>query len=507
MPSVNHKKIAKNTLTLYFRMFLVSAVGLYSVRVVLNTLGVNDYGTYHAVAGLVALCAFLPGTLASATQRFFSFALGENDLDKLKKLFTVSWVLYGIIALVAVLILESVGIWFVNEHLRVPPDRLAAAQRLYHFSVLTFVAGIFTSPFNAIIIAHEDMQLYAYISISDACLKLGSVLLLAQLPWDKLELYGALLLMIAIFNALLYIGICVKRYEECQFKAFHWDTQLLRESIGFTGWTLFGQISTIARTQAVTLLLNQAFSPAVVAARAIAMTVASHVNVFSTNFNTSLYPPIIKAWAAGNKDEMFSLVFNGSKLTFFLLWILALPLLIEMDTVLGLWLQTPPAYAVLFTRLALVEALISSLSLPLMTAARAPGNVGFYELTLGSVQLAILLASFAALRWGAPPESVFLIAIAANILMLFMRLYIVQGLTSLSAKLYLVRVLVPACFVMLISSAMSLAAASFLTGRWSFVASSALTVLFTGGCIYFVGLDRQWRIKIRNMMRERLGRR
>ena len=494
MPQVSHKRIAKNTLMLYFRMLMATGVALYTVRVVLNTLGVEDYGTYHAVAGLVVLCAFLPSTLASATQRFFSFALGENDNEQLKKTFIVNLVLYAAISFIAIIVLETIGLWFVKEQLRIPPDRFEAAKNLYHLSVLTFTASIFTSPFNAIIIAHEDMHLYAYISISDALMKLGSVFLLSHLSWDKLELYGLLLLIISIINTTIYIAICIRKYDECQFRKFYWDAVLLRTIVGFTGWTMFGQLSTIARTHAVTLLLNQTFNPTVIAARAIAVNVATQINIFSSNFNTSLYPPIIKSWATNNKEEMYSLVFNGSKFSFFLMWILALPLFIQMEAVLTLWLKDLPTHVVLFTRLAMLEALILSISLPLATAARAPGQMRFYELTLGTMQLAIFFISWLVLKQGMPPHSVFLVAIAVNVLMFIARLGIVHTLTGIPMKGYLHKVMIPSMGVAFLSSIMSFGIVWLFPSGWVFtVASIALSALFTAVCIYFIGLDRYWR--------------
>lgn len=505
MTSNTTKRIVKNTLFLYLRTLLIAGVSLYTVRVVLNTLGIQDYGIYSVVGGLVALGVFLPNSMASATQRFFSFALGENDHGKLKRVITVNLVIYAAIALIALIALESIGLWFVNEQLRVPAERFEVARRLYHISTLTFIIAIFTSPFRAIILAHEDMHIYAYVSVSDALLKLAAVFLLASLPWDKLELYGLLLLVLALINLFIYLGICLYKYEECRFHGLQWDNDLLREILGFTGWTLFGQLSTVARNQAVTVLLNQSFNPAVVAARAIAVNVATQVNSFSGNFNNSLYPPIIKSWAAGNKQEMYSLVTNGSKLTFFLMWIFTLPLLLEMDAVLHLWLKQPPPDAVLFTQLSLVEALLMSVSLPIAAAARAPGRMRTYELALGSIQVGIFAVSWFVLKQGAPAYSVFVVAIAANLLMFFVRLVIVCNLTGLRVTNFLHQVTPPVLGVVALSSALSFSVSMLLPQGLLFSGLSVLlSLLITAICIYFVGLDRKWREVIRNMIVSRL---
>ena len=359
----------------------------------------------------------------------------------------------------------------------------------------------------AIIIAHEDMGLYAVISIGDAFLKLLAVVALVFLTGDKLVAYGALLFFVSLIVVGAYFTVCFKRYEECQVKKLQWDRQGMWEILGFTGWTLFGQLTTVARNQAVTVLLNQFFNPVVVAARAIAVNVSSQVNVFSSNFNTGLYPPIIKSYAAGEKEEMFSLVFNGSKLTFFLMWVFALPLFIEMDTVLTLWLKDVPVGAVLFTQLALVESLLNSLSLPLTTAARAPGNMRFYELSLGSIQVGIFFASWIALKMDAAAYSVFVIAAIANFLMFFVRLLIVRSLTGISVRRFCRQTLLPVLIVGIVSLVPSLLLAKLLPSGiiWSgvIILASMLFILLSAYCF---GLDRHWRERIRELIVGKLKR-
>ncbi|HTG56515.1 MAG TPA: hypothetical protein VL943_09620, partial [Niabella sp.] len=400
--SARNKRIAKNTLMLYARQLLILFVSLYTVRVVLDELGIEGFGIYGAVAGLVALGTFLPGSLAQATQRFFSFALGEEDEERLKKTFSVNRVLYVSVAIIAFVALKTIGFWFVDNHLSIPDGRFEAAKALYLYTALAFVVSIVTTPFMAIIMAHEDMKLYAYISIFEAFMKLGVVFLLRYLSWDKLELYGLLLLCVGIVNAVIYTGICLNRYKECQVTKMYWDLSLLKEIIGFTSWTVFGQVSTVARTHAITLLLNQSFSPTVVAARALSVQIAGQVNIFSGNFNTSIYPPIVKSYACNDRDGMYSLIIGGSKITFFLLWVFALPMIIEMEMILRIWLTRVPADAVLFSQLALIEALVFSVSMPLTAAARAPGKMKAYELILGAIQIGIFAVAWGVVAAGQP---------------------------------------------------------------------------------------------------------
>ncbi|MEX6209536.1 hypothetical protein AB6G58_04775 [Providencia huaxiensis] len=225
--------------------------------------------------------------------------------------------MYAAIALLAYMLLQTIGLWYIKEYMKIPDSRFSAALELYHYTSLSFIFSIFTAPFIAILIAHEDMQIYAFISVIDAILKLAIAISLAYINYDLLVYYGLALLLISIFVACTYIFICMKKYTECQLKKLYWSSSMLKEILGFTTWTLLGQLSTVFRNQAVTVLVNQMFNPGIVAARAIALNVASQVAVFSNSLNTGLYPPIIKSYAANQKNEMMGLIFNGSKLTFF----------------------------------------------------------------------------------------------------------------------------------------------------------------------------------------------
>lgn len=501
---MSNKRIAKNTLMLYFRQVLILFVSLYTVRVVLDVLGVDDYGLYSVVAGIVTFFSFLSGSMASATQRFFSFAIGNGDFSRLNKVFSVNIIIYISIAIIAVLMLESLGLWFVKTQLKLPQDRIEAVLWVFHFSIATFFITILTSPFMAIIIAHEDMQIYAYVSILESFLKLGVVYLLTFIQYDKLQLYGTLVFFVAIINASVYISVCLNKYQECQFKTLFWDKYLFKELIGFTGWTLFGQITTVMRGQAITILINQFFNPATVAARAIASNVSSQVNLFSNNFNVGLYPPIIKSYASGDKEQMFSLIFNGSKITFFLLWVFALPLFICMELVLGFWLKNPPADSVLFTRLALCEVVINSISLPIITAARAPGKMKAYELTLGVIQLLILPICLLILRMGYSANSVYITTIIVNVCMFFIRLVIVKKLIGISLLNFFTFVVRPVLLIMLISSILPFLILNSSANELNIIISAILGILLTCISMYFFGLSKDWQNKVLYMIKSKI---
>ncbi len=505
MDNSNNKRIIKNTFMLYLRQILVLGVSLFTVRIVLNVLGVQDYGVYTVIGGVIYLFSFLGSSMASATQRFFSYALGEKDFQKLSRIFTVNLVIYICIAVIAVVLLESVGNWFINNHLKLPPGRIEAAQWIFHFSIFTFVFIVLTIPITSIIIAHEDMHIYAYMSIIETLLKLGAVLMLVYIDFDKLKLYCVLLFLVSVINFLVYIFIAVRKYEECQFRKFYWDKAIFREVVGFTGWTLFGQLTSVGRNEAITILINQYFNPVIVAARGIAFNIASQVNLFSNNFNTGLYPPLIKSYASGNHREMFDLIFNGSKITFFLMWVIGLPFFLEMDTVLNLWLKNPPEYAVLFTRLSLLESLVLSVSLPIATAARAPGRMKVYELTLGSLQIMIFIASWFILKLGGSAASIFIVAIVVNVIMLFVRLIIVRGIIGLPLRPFFLKVLLPVIIVGVVSAGSSYTIKSLLPLGliFSFI-NIFCSVVFASLSMYFIGLNREMRLKFQEMFKNKI---
>ncbi|WP_199287354.1 MATE family efflux transporter [Photobacterium chitinilyticum] len=498
------KQVIKNTIALYFRQIIVTIVSLLVIRNVLKILGVEDYGIYTVITGIVSLCVFIPGALGSASQRFFAFAIGKDDSESISKILFLNLTVYLLMALAIALLLESIGLWFVMEHLNIPADRYEVAIKLYHYSVLSFIFSLLTSPFISIIIAHEDMRIYAYASIFEAFLKLGSVYLLSKMTWDKLEIYGCLLLVVSIVNMTTYIVCSFIKYKAIRKFPNSFDKTLFFELIGFIGWTFFGAFTSVIRTQAVTLLLNQMFNPVVVAARGIAMTVSTQAMVFANSFNTGLYPTIIKSYAAENYKLMHQVVYQGSKLSFFLIWIFALPLIVFMEEILRLWLLTPPEGVVLFSRLSLVEVLVMSLSLSIATAARAPGKMKEYELKLGIIQIFIFIISWLVLSFGYGAESVFIVAIGANIIMFFIRLRLVEKLVGLSALKFTKEVIYPLSIVVILSSVFAYYLKGDIESKFTLVFINTLIImLFTALLMYFIGLSKDMRLRVNNEISRR----
>ncbi|GHV72411.1 hypothetical protein AGMMS49928_29250 [Spirochaetia bacterium] len=504
--SSNTQRIARNTLMLYFRQILIMLVSLYTVRVVLNTLGAEDYGIYNVVAGVVTMFGFLSGSMASASQRYFSFEIGRGDFEQLKKIFSLNLTIFMVIALSVLVLSETIGLWFVNNKMVIPPERMDAARWVYQFSILSFLFTVLTTPYMAAIIAHEDMNIYAYVSIVEVILKLGIVFILRFIPTDKLQLYGFLLCIVTIINTAVYRTICTRKYQECKF-GFYWNKDLFREITGYIGWSLFGSLTTVVRNQAVTILLNQIFNPVVIAARSIASQVNSAVSSFSNSFSTALQPQIIKSYSAGQKTEMIRLVSRGSKSTYFLMYLFVLPLVIEMPAVLSIWLKRAPDYAVIFTRLALIDVLVNSISFPLMTAARATGKVKLYESVLGSIQIASFFIAWFVLILGAPAYSVMVVTIGISVVMFIIRLVITRYLVGFSIRQFIFEAIFPAFMVTVVSAGLPILL--YMVLKENIVRLCiilAVSVFSVCGCMYTLGLNKAERKRMHEIIMNRIKR-
>ncbi len=531
------KRVAANTLMLYFRQIIIMLISLYTVRVVLNVLGIEDYGIYNVVAGIVALFSFLSNSMATASQRYFSYAMGKQDDLLLERTFSLTFTVYVILSVGVLIFAETIGLWYLRTQMVIPHERILAALWVYQFAIISFAITMLTTPYMSSIIAHENMSIYAYVSIVEASLKLVIVFLLRTILYDKLIVYSALLMGVSIIITSIYRAYCRKKYFECKIR-FIWDVTLFKESFAFTGWTLFGSFTTILRTQVITIMLNQVFGAIVVAARSISINVANYVNIFSSNFNLGLYPSIIKEYASGRKNNMYTLVFSGSKLTFFLMWVFTLPMYIQMDFILKIWLGSPVEGAILFTRLALIEivgdiedeydvdedkielakeilskinskseSLINSLTLPVTTAARAPGQVKGYESILGTLQILIFVISFIIIKLGGRAETVYYVAIVINIIMVLVRLMLVDKLTGLSIRMFFIRVLLPIMDMVLISSIPTVYMYTYMpkTFIYRFI-NVLLSVSISCLYMYCFGIESTLRDSIKEYIKDKLKR-
>lgn len=478
-------------------MLLSMGVSLYTSRIVLNTLGVIDFGIYNVVGGVVLMFSFLNSSMASATQRFLSYELGKEDYEQLKKVFSMSINIHAIIAVSVFILAETIGLWFLNSQLIIPVERLEAANWVYQFSVLSFMVTIMSVPYNSAIIAHERMNVYAFVSILEVILKLAIVIALVWVGYDKLKLYS-----IFVFSVTVILWIIYKQYTKLNFKEtnyrFFWDKSLYKILMNYAGWNIFGNLAVVAMGQGVNILLNIFFGPVVNASRAIAYQVNSAVNGFVSNFQMSLNPQIVKSYASNDHIYMHQLIYRGSKYSFFLLFFLSLPVLLQTETLLRWWLKIVPDFAVLFCQLVLIDTLITCISGPLMTAAQATGKIKLYQALVGGLLLLNLPLSYIFLKLGYEPQITFFIAIGLSILALFARLVMLRTLMSFSARIFIKKVVFKVFIVTILSVLVPLFVIPFLENETTkFLVITSLSFLSVMTMIYLTGLEKDERIFIK----------
>jgi len=440
MLASNHKRILRNTGMLYIRMLLAMSVGLYTSRVVLDVLGIEDFGIYHVVAGFVALLGFMQGAMTTATQRYFAFDLGQNNGKNLRSLFNTSLQVHALLSICIMLIAETVGYWFVSTQLTIPEGRMDAALNAYHFSVVAFAVGVMTVPFTAMLMANERMGLFALMSMVDVLLKLMAVLLLSHLAYDKLSTYGALLLSVALVTFTGYLLINRSVFPTVRLQR-EFNAAGFRSMLGFTAWNTWGNLAAALSENGNNVLLNIFFGPAVNAGRSIASQANGALNNFVVNVQAAVNPQIVKLYASGDTAGMNQLVLRAAKYNFYILLTLALPVLLNTDILLELWLVQTPPYTVVFLQLTIIVSLINSISGPLMTSAQATGYIRLYHTLVGGILLLNVPVSYFFLSYGLPPPAVLLVGIGLAIVALIARLYIISPLISLSITSFLSRVI------------------------------------------------------------------
>lgn len=437
--SSNNRRIVKNTLLLYIRMALTMIVSLYTSRIVLNSLGIEDYGIYNVVGTFVAMFTVLSGSLSAAISRFITFELGCNDSNKLKLVFSSAVTIQIILALIITLLAETIGLWILNYKMIIPIDRIEAANWVYQFSILTFAINLISVPYNAAIIAHEKMSTFAYISILEVLGKLIVAYFIVISPIDKLIFYGLLLMIIAVIIRIIYGYYCKKHFVECTYH-FIIDKSLMKQMFSFAGWNFIGSASSVLRTQGGNVLLNMFCGPTVNAARGIAIQVSHAVQGFVTNFMTALNPQITKSYASGDHDYMITLIFQGARLSYYILLLISLPVILNVHYILYLWLEIVPEHTANFIQLTLIFAMSESLAHPLVTAMLATGKIRNYQLVVGGIQLLNLPISYIFLRMGYTPEYVFVIAIILSVCCEMARIYMLHSMIKLPIRKFLYKV-------------------------------------------------------------------
>ena len=488
--SENNKRIAKNTALLYVRMLLMMAVQLYTSRVVLNALGVTDFGIYNAVAGFVLMFGVISGSLSAAISRFITFELGRGDGEKLTRIFSTAVIIQLLIGLAIVVLGESAGLWFLNAKMNIPAERMTAANWVLQLSLLSFVINLVSIPYNACIIAHERMSAFACIGLLEAGGKLAIAFLIMYSPFDRLIYYGLLMCAVALSVRLTYGVYCKRHFAECRFR-WYFDTVLFRDIAGFAGWNFIGSSSGVLRDQGVNMLLNVFCGPAVNAARGIAMQVSAAVNSFTSNFMMALNPQITKSYAQGNRSYLLTLVCQGSRLSFYLLLFLSMPILVETHAVLELWLKMVPVHTVTFVRLVLVYVMSESISFPLVTLMLATGKIRNYQIVVGGFQMLNFPVAYVLLKSGFAPETTMAAAIVIAFVCLAARLYMLRGMVRLPVCYFLHRVLLNVMVVSGVSCLFPLWSATLMEeGLPRLVLVTAVSVCSVACTVYFVGCTK-----------------
>ena len=492
--STANKRIAKNTLVLYVRMLFTMGISLFTSRVILQTLGVEDYGISSVVGGVISMFTFINAAMVSSTQRYLNFELVRGDANQLRSVFSTSLQIHALIALAIIVLSETVGLWFLNEKLVIPEARMTAAMWVYQCSILSCAVSIMSTPYNAVIVAHEKMSAFAYISILDVSLKLLVVYLLVVLPFDKLIILAILNLLVQLFIRYIYTLYCHRHFPESYFQ-FWFNKTLFKEMFGFAGWSFWGNLAAILYTQGLNMMLNIFFGPIVNAARGIAVQVQSAVQQFVGGFQTALNPQITKNYASNNLPQMHSLMFRSARFSFLLLFFLSLPVLMETNFILTLWLKTVPDDAVIFTQIMICISLIYTTANPCIIANQATGKVKIYQMVVGGILLLILPISYVVLKLGAPAYSVFIVHFCIESLAQFSRMYMLRKLIHLPLWQYMKNIYIPIVSTVVIAIILPLVVRMQVAEGWlRFLAVGFTCVLSVGASSYFIGFTKQERV-------------
>lgn len=497
--SENNKRIAKNTLLLYFRMLFLMLVSLYTSRVILNALGVEDFGIYNVVGGVVAMFSVISGSLSAAISRFITYELGKGDQSKLNKIFSASVTIQLLLSLIIVVLVESVGVWFLNAKMTIPETRMTAANWVLQFSIVTFVINLISVPYNAAIIAHERMSAFAYISILEAVGRLAIAFLIVVSPIDRLIFYAILMCAVAVIVRLTYGNYCKKHFTECAYH-FHWDKDILKQMFGFAGWNFIGAVAGILRGQGVNILLNLYFNPVVNAAQGVASQVSNAVGSFSTNFLTAVNPQIIKTYSQNDLDGSYHLVMMASRFAFLLLMVLSIPIITETEFVLRLWLKSVPIDAAIFVRLALVVAIADALSLPLVTLQQATGKIRNYQIVVGTIHMMNFPVSWLFLQFGFASYVVYAVSLLLSVVSLYARLLMQKKQLGISVWLFQKEVMARVACMIVCTTIVVLETVKYIQEP---LVGMLVTMLSTLAFSVVIGLKKRERIRILEKIKNR----
>lgn len=496
----NNKRIAKNTMMLYIRMFVMLAIGLYTSRIVLDVLGVSDYGIYNIIGGVVVLFSFINNALISATQRFLNYNLGKGNTDEVHRVFCMSMNAYFLLSVFFVILAETLGLWFVNTQLNIPLERYNAALYVYQFTILTFIVNLLRIPYNASIIAYEKMNFYAYISLVEVILKLLVVYLLFITSYDKLVIYALLYAIIPILMNIVYKLYCNHNFHTTKYR-FIWDEKIFTSLFSFSGWSLFGSLANMSAQQGINILINIFFGVTANAAIGIANQVTTQVYQFISNFQIAFQPQIVKLYAANEIESLNKLIFRSAKMSFYMMFVLTLPIMLRTQDILEFWLVEVPNNTAIFCQLILGFLLIECISAPLWMTVQATGKIKKYQLLMALCIFINFPLTLIVYRMGMPVYAAWIIRIIVNIITLIVRCRYMSDNLNFPVKYFLKNVINPIVIVSLIGIIISYIMSIFFQHSLTDIVMLILLSIITSiTVIYRLGLDSSERNFISNVL-------
>lgn len=490
----NTKRIAKNTLILYVRTLFTMLVSLYTSRVILNTLGVSDFGIMNVVGGIISIMGFLSNSLGAASSRYITYDLGRGDIVLMKRTFGNILSIHFFLAVLILLVGETIGVWFMSTQLQIPVDRKTAAMWVYQFSIFSSILAVISAPYNAVIIAHEKMSAFAYICMIDALLKLFVVYLLTVISYDKLIMCVIFFFAIQVFDCIVYVVYCSRYFEETHTN-LRFNYHLFYEIFAFAGWTMNGNLAVIGYTQGLNVLLNIFFGPVVNAARGVAVQVQGVCQQFCSNFQMALNPQLTKSYAQNDLPNMHHLLVKSSKFSFYILFFIILPLSLEAEFVLKLWLGSVPDHTIVFLRLILIVGLLYTLSNPIIVSVHAIGKLKKFQLIEGTMLLCIVPIAYILLKYfNVKPGYVFVVHIIVEIFTQYARLRIVLPMIGMHLKTYAIQVVKPIFIVFVLTPIIPYFICQNLNYGWiSFFMVCIICVICSCSIIYTLGCTKSER--------------
>lgn len=503
-------RIVKNTFFLYIQMLLLILVQLYTVPIILKTLGVEDYGIYNVVGGIVTLFAFVSSSLASGSQRFFSFAIGKEDTKSLQTLFSSTLLIYLVIGLIVVIILEAIGLWFLNNKMTIPDSRLYAANWVFHLSIVTFFISVLTIPYNSAIIAHEKMSIYAYVSMFEGGLKLAAALSLKYVPYDYLVSYALFICSISVLVCTIYIVYCNKKFEECRGLNFEWDSSVGKSLVSYSGLNMIGSLALIGRNQGLNIVINLFYGPILNAAHSIAQQINGVLNHFINNVYLAARPQITKYYAQDNENEMWRLTFESGKWSFYLLTFLSVPAILELKQVLSLWLHgVVPEYTYEISLFLILTLLVETTTNQIIAVFQAQNRIKKYQIFGSTILLFTVPISYFVLKVNSTYAIIpYVVSLCLSIGYIIAILIIASKEVCLNVAYFLKNVLLRMILVFVISFA-----ASFFISRLlpeepiRIIYTILISVVIVFALVWVMGLNKKERSFIMQFLIFRLSRR